>query len=502
MIARKSALIFLNSVFVAIFGFIALFFIARYMGPEPLGILGFGLATVGLASIFSDLGFSLAHVKRVSEGKDIGKCIGTFAVIKVILTGITTVGVLGVIFFWNMFLNRSFTSSTHEIVVYIFLINFIFLNISSIATGTFGARKEIAKSQISQFIASLVQTPALIFVAITGMSVIALAGAYTLAAIILLIVSFYIFRGYPISIPNREYFSSYFRFALPVMLVTSLAVIQMNVDKLMLQFFWNTQEVGYYFSAQRIIDPLLIISASVMALLLPTISTYHAKNDIESIRALTHLAERYLSMVVMPIAVLIMVFADPIIRFTLGQTFLPATPILQILIFVALIAAINRPYAAQLMGINRPDIAAKLGVLASIVNIFLNLLLIPEQLFGIRLFGLGAVGAAMATTFSWAIGIVAYRVILYRLTGTKLNGKVLLHIFAAGTMGGIFYYFNILVFITKWYHLLGFFLIGLSIYFVILFIIREVKREDLAFFRDTTSITEMKNYISSELKNK
>lgn len=48
MIARKSTLIFLNNIVIAIFGAIALFFIAHYMGPEPLGIIGFGLGTFGL----------------------------------------------------------------------------------------------------------------------------------------------------------------------------------------------------------------------------------------------------------------------------------------------------------------------------------------------------------------------------------------------------------------------------------------------------------------------
>jgi O-antigen/teichoic acid export membrane protein len=72
----------------SIFGYLALFFILRYMGAESYGIMGFGLAYVGLFAFITDLGFNHAHIKRVSEGKDLKKCIGTFFVLKLVLIGI------------------------------------------------------------------------------------------------------------------------------------------------------------------------------------------------------------------------------------------------------------------------------------------------------------------------------------------------------------------------------------------------------------------------------
>jgi len=72
----------------SILGYIALFFILKYMSEGDYGLIGFGMAYVGLFAFISDFGFNAAHVKRVSEGEDLEKCVGTFFVIKLVITGI------------------------------------------------------------------------------------------------------------------------------------------------------------------------------------------------------------------------------------------------------------------------------------------------------------------------------------------------------------------------------------------------------------------------------
>ncbi|HHH80248.1 MAG TPA: flippase, partial [Thermoplasmatales archaeon] len=77
MIARKSALIIFTQIINALLGYTALKFIALYMQPWEYGVIGFAYGFVALFSVFGNLGFNAAHVKRVSEGKDLGKCVGT-----------------------------------------------------------------------------------------------------------------------------------------------------------------------------------------------------------------------------------------------------------------------------------------------------------------------------------------------------------------------------------------------------------------------------------------
>ncbi|RKX94787.1 MAG: flippase, partial [Spirochaetes bacterium] len=132
----------------ALLGYIALKFIATYMSPWEYGVIGFAYGFVALFSIFGKLGFDQAHIKRVSEGKDLGKCIATFAVTKTLLAGVMASIVIISIAIWKFLLHRGFESPLHEQAIYIMLVYFFLLTITQSFISTFNARKESAKAQI------------------------------------------------------------------------------------------------------------------------------------------------------------------------------------------------------------------------------------------------------------------------------------------------------------------------------------------------------------------
>src|SRR5512136_289268 len=114
MIARKSALIVFAQLLNGIIGFVGLKFIALYMEPWEYGVVGFAFGFVSLFSILGDLGFGGAHVKRISEGKDFGKCVGTFAATKLILAGLfASVTILSIVI-WRFVFGQGFESPLHE----------------------------------------------------------------------------------------------------------------------------------------------------------------------------------------------------------------------------------------------------------------------------------------------------------------------------------------------------------------------------------------------------
>jgi len=103
LIARKSLLVLINSVVGAVLGFISLYFVAHYMGETVLGIIGFSLSFIGLFSFITNLGYDSAHVKRVSEGKDLGTCLGTYFSIKLVLIAIMSASAFIGILVWRFF---------------------------------------------------------------------------------------------------------------------------------------------------------------------------------------------------------------------------------------------------------------------------------------------------------------------------------------------------------------------------------------------------------------
>lgn len=91
LMGPRAALSVANSVIGAILGTAALVFIAKNMGPDALGVLGYAMATIGILSFFSDFGVGSVHILHIKSGEDVGKCVGAYAAIRLVLLGIFAV---------------------------------------------------------------------------------------------------------------------------------------------------------------------------------------------------------------------------------------------------------------------------------------------------------------------------------------------------------------------------------------------------------------------------
>jgi O-antigen/teichoic acid export membrane protein len=471
------------------------------MTPYEYGIVGFAFGFVSLFQIFGDLGFNSAHIKRISEGKDLGTCNGTFLTVKIGLMGLTAVVVLAVIFSWKFFLGHGFESMTHEMALYIMLCYFVLSVLSTSLVYTFNAKKEIAKAYIPLIFEVSARTIATIVVALNGYGVLALVFTYVVGWVVSFIPTVYFFRGYPIKRPDRGYLKDYSTFAFPLIVVLAGGTILVNIDKVILQMFWSSSDVGYYFAASRLAQFINVVPIAIGTLLFPTFSALHINKNINSIRKLVYDSERHLSMLVFPMVFGMVVLAGPTVSILIsGWT--PAIPILQILPFFVLFAALEQPYQSQFLGMNQPKLARNRIAIMACLNVFLNMVLIPVDIrsIGLKLAGLGTQGAAIALVVSYAVGLIYSRVMAWRLSQVKGSPRVLLHALAAGIMAALLFCLSSLIPITRWYHLLTFAFIGLGIYLFILYLMREFDRQDLEFFLDTLNIKKMYRYIKEEIR--
>ena len=504
MIARKSAVIILIQLLNGLLGYIALKFIALYMDPWEYGVVGFAYGFVALFSMFGVLGFDQAHIKRVSEGKDLGTCIATFAATKLFLAGLLASIVIGSIAIWKYIVGRGFESPLHEKAVYILLAYFVLLTLAQTFISTFNARKESAKAQIPLLAYTLARVVATIYVAYNGLGPIALAYTYLIGEVFHFLLAFLFFKGYPVARPSLAYFKNYLSFAIPMAFAVFSWTIMTNIDKVFIQLFWSAQQVGEYFAVFNLSRFMLLFSSAVGILLLPTISSYHSERNMSKIKEIVLKAERYLSMVTFPIVTLLIVLAYPLIHILLSDKYLPALSVLQILPIFVLLEILSRPYTQQLSGMNLPHLDRNRVVIMMVVNVFLNLILIPKdiQSLGIKLAGLGAEGAAIATVIAYAIGLIYIRLVAWKLTGVKGNYRIVFHIVAAVSTGLVLRFIKDVIYIARWYELLGVSLLGVAIYFAILFIMREFTKEDFDLFMDTLNVKKMLIYIKEEIKGK
>ncbi len=532
MIARKSFLIVSSQFFARFLGWIGLFILAKLWGdhaPVALGYIGFAMAFLTLFHLIAKFGFLEAHVKRISEGKDLGSCIGTYAAIKILFTALMVLIVFVSIFLLEILFHNRFLDEASKSIIYIFLIYYIFLNLKEIPMQTFSGTQEIVKRQITWVTENIIKIPLTILVALAGVSAVgiapivvwpqslqslqqfladhptgSLAMTYVFGGVASFLVGMWLLRKYPLKKPSWKLSKSYFSFGIPISIISLIVIISINIDKVMIGFFWTQAEVGYYWTVQQLSEVIIILSTALGIVLFPTLSEYHATNNFKGLIKTTHQAERYISMVTIPLIVLIIIFAEPIIYFMLSGAFKPAILVLRIIAIYAFILGIMKPYSSLIAGMNKPGVAAKIGITMCTINIALNYLFIPKGGILSPFQMDGAAGAAIATLISLLIGLFGFQLAAKKMTKMKiLNSHIPRHVIAGVCMGILLYFTSqLLTPSVYWYHLVGYAGIGIAIYFGMMFILKEFKKQDFDFFWNMMHPKKMMKYIKSEMNGK
>jgi O-antigen/teichoic acid export membrane protein len=114
----------------------------------------------------------------------------------------------------------------------------------------------------------------------------------------------------------------------------------------------------------------------------------------EKLPAYYRRAHQYLLLIALPIATGITLLARPIVRLVYANAFDATIPALQIMIWAVVFAFINVPNARLVLVHNRQQQAGWMTGASMVVNIVLNLLLIPRY---------GIIGAAAARTTATAV---------------------------------------------------------------------------------------------------
>lgn len=499
-LARKSSLSFLNHILYVIFGFISLFFVKRYMGYEAVGMIAFATSFIILFNIIGDMGFGIAHLKRVGEGLDLGRCHGTIITIKLFLTFVMGIVVFSWLLIQKYIFHYKFESKTLEFILCIIIIQHLIMNISMAFNNIFSAKLEIARGQTPRIIGRFLVMLIKVSVAFIGLSVIYLAYAELLGAIVILLLFITFFKGYPIKKPNKEYLKIYATFAIPMIFVGFVATLSQSIDKVMLGYFIGSLEVGIYTVPQRITQSLLLISSVITSILFVTFSELYTKKNIGEIQRLSNRAEKYISTIIFPFVIFVLIFAKPILL-VFGSDTGPSIPILQIMVVTIYITAIIYPYSAQVISTGHIKLGFKIGLLILGMNLFLNTIFIPDKIAGISFLGFGAKGAALATLISFIIRGILYKIFAYKITKTRPNKRILIHFFAAiVTFAPMYLMYSHLHF--EWIYLFGYFPLTVGLFLGIMRLFGEFTKKDFEFYWNAINPKKMGKYVKDELKSK
>ena len=482
-------------------GLVSSIFVARYMGAEALGTLAACLAFVALFNVFGDFGFGIAHFKRVSEGCDLGKCIGLYSRIRLVLALLTAA-----ITWTGYHLIYSLTGEypidfNYYSFFMIILVSTTLNRFFDFIKMTFSARMEVIKGSVVELTSRLVNVFFKSVVAISGLAIIYLAWANLASTIIAIFVAIFLFRNYPIKGFDKEMFKSYLTFALPLTFVNIVSIISLNIDKVFISYFVSLEEVGYYTVAQSLTQMIIFSAGIIVNLLIPTYTRILSQGTQEELNAFALKVEKYLALIIFPSVFFLFFNAQDIIYFIYGKDFSASVIIFKILVLHSLLFMIKQPYSTQLTAMERLKAIVYIGVTSQVLNIILNFLLIPDQIGEIKLFGLGAAGSAISLFISILTALILYRAYLLINTGFKLNLLIFVYFFIAISSTMIpaylinsFEYASVLKLTIS-------FVFSTLLYIGTLWVFRLIDSNDIIFYRDFVKISSNIKYFKSEFSN-
>ncbi len=418
--ARGSATIIQN-IIGGVSGLVALYFIARYVPKSFYGMYAFVLSIYNLYIFLTDLGLTTTLIKKYTENKHyLGDLFGTYITIKIILGGfIVLISYVGVHYILPIFGYRLFDATTelmfNTMLLWIFVETTILAAIKGFMAGNISYVTINAISALEAFLrAVLLIVIALIYKA---RLIDALSAAYFMllafifSKILNLIVSYHASGKIIVKVRltlNREVIKEFVSFALPLAISGAIVIVSTNIDKFMIGWIFTSADVGDYDAVQRYARFISNIARGISQIFFVKMAIDFRKNFEKSITTMREW-ETLIALLLSPAIFLLLVLSDNLIKIFLSNQYLSAASILVTLVATYTLVAIRAPVSQIFVSAGKPWIGAIIGISVNILNVVLNVILIPR---------LGGFGAALATLIS--IGILG-SLLLYALMIRILN---------------------------------------------------------------------------------
>ena len=358
--------------------------VARYLGPEKMGVLNYALAYTSLFAIFVNLGFEQIVVRElVKQPKLTGFLLGTAFALKLLGTLLAILS----IYFSLYFLDLDTTSKT---IIFIISAGFIFQSLNVI--DFFYQSKILSKfSVIARNIAFVISSSLKIFFILYQYDVVYFAFAGTVDFFLSGLFLLFIYKKNHGAL-SQWHFSKkiairLLKYSWPVAVSSFLISIHMRIDQVMIGNMLDSAQVGLYSVSVVLMDMVVLIPGIIVSSIMPYFIGLRENNN-----RLYHyrLVQLYFLMFWGGILAgfFAIIFGKEVIVLLYGESYLSAYNALVFNIWAGAFMAQSAAKGIWVIAENKQFHRIIPNIVAAVVNVILNFLLIPLH---------GISGAAIAT---------------------------------------------------------------------------------------------------------
>ena len=421
---------YLGQLWYKILNLVLLPIIVSGLGKDSYGLYAFISVLIGYYALL-DLGISSAVVKYVSEHHAHGQYEEMNRLVSTSLQAHFGLGMLGclVIIFLAKFMVRTVDmppdlSQTALTVLYLSAFQFLVNITASVFSGVLNGLQQIDllnKISILSNTLTVVSTAILAKLGCGLVAIVLLNFLWNLVAIIL--TACYTKRALPsLKIQLRCFDLPYLRrilsFGLWTFVIQAGTLIHLTTDRMLIGLFRPIESVTYYVVSVKLAEMIRSAPMPVVGVLFPAVSDLKAKGREPAIREIFLRGTKYVVSLSLPIALILFVFARPILARWMGTKFGETSSSVLMLFacgyFLNTLTFIN---TSVLFGLGLHRLMAVYCVISSSINLGLDLLLIPDQ---------GINGAAIASLAAFLLTNPA--LLFHSMKRLKIEVLSLIHI--------------------------------------------------------------------------
>lgn len=453
--------------------------VARNLEPKEFGVYSLIVWIMSFSLFGVNLGFPNSMQKYTSEylgrkDKNALHAINHYILKKEIFLGIviTLILILG-----TPFLSKVFhISGRYFMVAALGILPLALVNVFSMSLA---GQQRFNYLALVGFIFAPLSLLLSLFVLKTGWGIIGLLGVKNLIALSTVIFLYGILKtklqfGFNSEI-NLNLKNKLFSYTRDLTLLILLNMVVWERSEVFFLGVWASPEsVGFYSLAFLFSSSLFILlPGSFSASLLPVISEKYGSSSAESIRKIYHTATRYLLYLTFFLATLGILFVPSLIALFFGKNYLPSVNIFRLILITSCIGTVTGVATTTLMATENQSKMVKLSVFTAILNLLLDISLIPSW---------GVYGAVLANGVSQLTSALGTFIILMKTLRFNFPFANLAKSLLSSLVTGV-----VLLFLSRFLGSIPYLIIGsflaMVVFFFSLIFLKAFQEEDIGVFK-------------------
>ena len=306
--------------------------ISNFLGISTMGAYSIAYNFFSLGLLFSYWGLGNLLIREISkEMSNVNKYLSNFVLIRLIFAIIIIIAI-------NVIArNLNYSEQTLQIIQ-IISYSILASTLTNLFYSLFIAFETIKYLSIISLTVSLIRLSISFVVLLLGGSIIVVAILYTVIEYLALLISLVFVRKIRQKfkpVIDVQFSLNQIIRAFPLFLVALLVVMDSRMEILIISFYLNEFEVGYFTAMNTIIGGLSLFSEALRNAIFPVYARYQ-KDSPKILRRLNLILGKYIALITFPLSISCFFLADKLVSFLFGSQFEISASLLQIVIWTVI----------------------------------------------------------------------------------------------------------------------------------------------------------------------